>query len=1535
MRDHFPPRHGLYDPSYERDACGMGFVADIHGRKSHSVLRDALIALTNLEHRGARHADGLSGDGAGILTQIPHAFFSKELDACKTRIDRIEDLAVGVFFLPGNPKVASKCMDIVEDVVLSGGLRWLAWRAVPVGDEALGSEARRTCPDIRQALIARPEGLDNDAYERLLYVVRRRIERRMRNAGLGPFYIPSFSHRTISYKGLMVAPQLDKFFKDLADPDFDTAIALFHQRYSTNTFPTWQLAQPFRFLAHNGEINTLQGNINRMRAREPVMFCHVWNGELEDLIPVIQEGGSDSSSFDNVFELLVLSGRNPLHAMMMLLPEAPHDLDDPEVSAFFQYHSIMVEPWDGPAGVVFSDGRYACAGLDRNGLRPSRYWVTEEGRVICGSEAGIVPTNSPVIEKGRLGPGMMLAVDTQEGRVIKDGELKRQIAHRYPYSQWINHHTRFAERAKDECARVAGPTWQPESDELVRFQKAFGYGKEDMDRLIIPMVYDRKPPVGSMGDDTPIACLSEQPQLLYRYFKQRFAQVTNPPIDPLRERLVMSLRILVGGRGSVLEEEESSARVISFPSPIITQAELDWIRSQKPRQFRSRTLKCRFLVSDGSGGLEKAIGWLCDEAERQIEKGCSIIVLSDRDVGPGWAPIPMLLAIGAVHHRLIRAGLRMKTSIICDTGEPREDHHFACLLGYGAALIHPYLALASVDQVVEKDPRKTGITRERAIHNFKDSIEQGILKIMSKMGISTVNSYRYAQVFEILGIARSVVDQYFTGTPSRIEGVTLNDIGRDVLRFHHEAYGDKAGLQEQGHYRFLGSKGGEYHSFNPAVFKLLHKSVRNQDFGAYEEYTRLVDEDRKPCNLRDLMQWEEAAQPVPLDEVEPAEEIVKRFCTQAMSHGALSRECHETLAIAMNRLGGKSNSGEGGEAVERLRPYEEDQPDLFLSPWSPRKGDWGNSAIKQVASGRFGVTPEYLVSAKELEIKMAQGAKPGEGGQIPGHKVSEEIAKIRRSVPGVTLISPPPHHDIYSIEDLAQLIHDLKQVNRQAKVCVKLVSVVGVGTVAAGVAKGYADCIQISGHDGGTGAAPLGSLKHAGLPWELGLAEAQQVLVKNDLRGRVTLRVDGGLKTGRDVVIAAMLGAEEFGFGTAAMIATGCVMARRCHLNNCPVGVATQREDLRKKYPGTPEHVVAFMLYTAEQVRMILSRLGVRSLDEIVGQVHLLKQCKRPLPKTTNISLAAILTDPDPARTKPRCCNQDRNDSPTLNSGLAQDLWRACESTIESGEPIEVQFDIQNRDRSVGARLSGEIARRHRGEGLPAGTITARFKGTAGQSFGVFNHRGVNFYLEGEAQDYVGKCMHSGMIVIAPPSDAKFASHENTIMGNTVLYGATGGSLYAAGMAGERLCVRNSGAKAVVEGCGDHGCEYMTNGVVVVLGEAGRNFGAGMSGGIAYVLDLSGDFERLYNPSMVRIGRVEHDVDELLLRAMVERHATLTSSLRAKWVLEHWQETLPKFWKVDPHPTAEDEDACEQDIKAVEQAALEELKLEAESLQLA
>ena len=1491
---------------HERDACGVGFVAALEGGPRRQVLDLALTALRNLAHRGAVSADGRTGDGAGVLTQIPRALFRRELAERGIALADDADLGVGTFFVANDAPV-DDIFAAIDDEIARSSLQLLGWRDPPIDDGALGELARVRRPALRQVLVARPDGLDPVAYERLLLLTRKRIERRLRASGLGRAYVPSFSSRTIVYKGLMVGEALATFYRDLADPDYATQIAIFHERYSTNTLPRWSLAQPFRFLGHNGEINTLQGNVNFMRSREPVLSSRAFGEAVADLLPVVEPGGSDSAALDNAFELLTAAGRDPLHALAMLVPEA-FEQDgsmDADLRGFYEYHATLMEPWDGPAALAVSDGRYAVAALDRNGLRPQRYAITGDGIVVVGSEAGVVPLPDRVIaERGRLGPGTMMAVDVERGELLRNADVKRRLAGQAPYRAWVGEHLTQAPGRTG-----AGLPGAPTGAALAQLQRAFGYGTEDLDRIIGPMATGADVPVGSMGDDTPLAVMSQQPQSPYRYVKQRFAQVTNPPIDPLRERRVMSLHTVLGPRGPLLDEAPASAALLRFDQPVLDEGQYAWLLARS--SFRPAVLAARWRVEAGPEGMEAAVEALCDDAVAAVEAGHGAIVLSDRDVDAEHVAIPMLLAVSAVHQRLLRVGRRTRTALVADTGDVREDHHVACLIGFGAALVHPYLALATARDLAASAP--TPVAPEIAADRYLTALEKGLLKTMSKMGISAVSSYRGAQIFELLGVDGDVVDRYFSGTPWRIGGADLRVFAEDALAFHAEAFGEDPRLRDRGIYRYR--KAGEFHAFHPTVFKSLHQAVRTADPKAYEAYARAVDE-RPPAALRDLLEPAAVGPAVPLAEVEGIDAIVRRFSTQAMSHGAVSRETHETLAIAMNRLGGKSNSGEGGEDGERYVPYDRDRPDLGHGAWHPRAGDHANSAIKQIASGRFGVTAAYLASAAELEIKMAQGSKPGEGGQIPGHKVDTEIARIRRSVPGVTLISPPPHHDIYSIEDLSQLIYDLKRVNPRARVGVKLVATTGVGTIAAGVAKGYADNVQISGSDGGTGASPLSSIKHAGLPWELGLAEAQRALVGNGLRARVTLRVDGGLKTGRDVVIAAMLGADAFGFGTAALVAAGCAMIRQCHLNTCPVGIATQRPDLRAKYAGEPEHVVRFMTYVAQQVRMLLAELGARTLDELIGRVDLLRPRDVELPKGVRLDLGELLRPAEPwaahVDASLRAASTEvRNDRPS-DEPLDEQLLRDVGAALDASTEVDRAYAVANGDRSLGARVAGEIARRHGDAGLPSERIRLRFRGTAGQSFGAFAVAGMRLTLVGEAQDYVGKGMSGGTIVLRPADADLDGAERSVILGNTALYGATGGVLFAAGQAGERFAVRNSGAVAVVEGCGDHGAEYMTGGVVAVLGPVGRNFGAGMSGGIAYLFDPDGSVDARVHAGSVATSPLD-GADRACLARLIEAHLAASRSRHAAVLRSAGGTALDAFVRVAPHP----EEGVALDVRAI------------------
>ena len=1492
----------LYNPAHEHDACGVGFVADIEGRASHRILQMGLTCVRCVTHRGAVSADAKTGDGAGIETQIPRRLFQRELKRLGHPEAAMDRLAVGICFLPQDPTQRDQAKAIIEQQVERAGLIRYGWRHVPVNPSVLGEQAATTQPNIQQLLIGwpesrgpasvggsrRPEALPAAEYERRLYLARRRIEQSVAAEGLD-CYLPSFSSRTLVYKGLLVAPQLGQFYRDLQDPLFETAICVFHQRYSTNTFPNWVLAQPFRLLSHNGEINTLLGNQNWMRAREPELKSPLWGEQIRELLPIIQPGGSDSAKLDNALELLVMSGFDILHAMTMLVPEAWQNMPvmDPALKAYYEFQACLSEPWDGPAALAFTDGLIVGATLDRNGLRPARYKVTKDGLVVLGSEVGIVELDdASIIESGRLGPGKMLAVDTANKILLTDEVIKRRLAHQQPYGDWL---ARQMTRADALTLNDGKPYISGEWPELARWQKAFGLTAEDLQLIVKASAVTAKEPVGSMGDDAPLAVLSSKPRTIATYFKQLFAQVTNPPIDPLREKLVMSLNTGLGARGSMLEETEPHAKWIKFSSPILTEPEFQWATTLADPAFQAARLDVRFPAADGPQGLQPAIERLARAAEQAVDDGKTLLVLTDRGVDATQVAIPMLMAVGAVHHHLIRQGKRMRCSILCETGATWDIHHYALLIGYGAAALFPYLAYATIARLVEtKEIRELEVAT--ALANYKKSVEDGILKIMSKMGISLVSSYRGAQIFEAIGLNEAVLERCFAGTSCKLAGIGFPELAQELLALHASAYGPQAAptLEIGGFYRYR--RDGELHAFNPDVLEALHEAVHTAQYADYERFATLVNE-REPIALRDLLEIQSDHAPIPIEQVEPIEQIRRRFCTSGMSHGALSRETHECLAMAMNRIGGKSNSGEGGEDPVRFKPYP--------------NGDWANSAIKQVASGRFGVTPEYLASARELEIKVAQGSKPGEGGQLPGHKVSEEIARIRHSVPNVTLISPPPHHDIYSIEDLAQLIYDLKQGNPTAKVCVKLVAESGVGTIAAGVAKGYADVVHIAGHDGGTGASPISSIKNAGSPWEIGVAETQQVLVLNGLRDRIIIRTDGGLKTGRDIVMAALFGAEEYNFGTAALVAAGCCLVRACHLNTCPVGVATQDPKLRARFTSPPDLVVNYFNFVAEEVRRRLAQLGYRTLDELIGRVDLLRVSPkaREHPKWRLINWEWLLTDPDPSRTRPRRHLVERNDRPG-DVPLDETIIKEAAPALEGHGRVTLRYPIKNSHRTVGAKLCYQIATRYGDVGLPGGSaIECHFYGSAGQSFGAFLLDGVRFILTGDANDYVGKGMHGGELALRFPPRAQLASHEHVILGNTVLYGATGGSLFAAGRAGERFCVRNCGGQAVVEGIGDHGCEYMTKGTVVILGTTGRNFGAGMSGGAAYVFDETETFPQHLNPALVQLERLQEAEDIEAVLHLIRRHVELTGSARGRQILDQWDHALPRFWKVRPKET--------------------------------
>ncbi len=1486
----------LYRPQDEHDSCGVGFIADINGTKSKKILQLGLQSLCNLTHRGALDADTKTGDGAGVLTQIPHRLFKAELAAMGQKLYNDTDLGIGVFFLPReNNYAASRIRSIAEKAAKNRGMFIFGWRKVPINVNVLGLKASMTMPEIEQFLVGRPAGMSDDEFERALYLVRKELELATADDGTQDFYIASFSHRVVSYKALLISTSLEKFYKDLSDESFETAICVYHQRYSTNTFPTWALCQPFRMLAHNGEINTIRGNRNFMKAREADLSADVWGKDIELLKEVIQPGGSDSASFDNVLELLNLSGRSILHSMMMLVPPAWRAENDitPEQAEFYEYHRSIVEPWDGPAALAFTDGIQVAACLDRNGLRPARYKLTADGILSLGSEVGTVKfDDSTVIQKGRLAPGEMIAVDTRAGRLLREDDIKQELATQKPYGKWL----------KDNMVRLEQVSkGSPENSlgtmdilTLTQQQVAFGYSKEEVEMILKPMVANGQEPVGSMGDDTPLAVLSLQPRLLYTYFKQLFAQVTNPPIDPIRERLVMTLVTTMGPRRNILAESPEHAAMVMSKSPILLGNEFAAIQELSKSGHSHRIIDISWPLAEGDAGLAKALERICKEADDAIDDGVTILILSDRAVDHERVAMPMLLAVGGVHHHLTRVGKRMRCSLVSETGEARDVHQMACLLGYGVSTIYPYLALETIHELHEEGALPDDMQLVQALENYRNAVEKGILKIMSKMGNSVLNSYRGAEIFEAIGLSNKVVSECFSNTPSQLDGIDYSHIAEEAIKRHSMAYEvavpEEGGLKlgDYGYFRFR--RNGETHAVTPPVIKSFHAFVRKNDPEDYKKYVQALQE-TEPHSLRNLMEIKAASTgPVPIDEVEPVEEIRRRFTTAGMSLGALSPEAHECLAIAMNRIGGKSNSGEGGEDPERFhrRP----------------NGDLANSAIKQIASGRFGVKAAYLASAKEIEIKMAQGAKPGEGGQLPGHKVSPYIAKLRNSVPGVTLISPPPHHDIYSIEDLAQLIHDLKEVNPRARVCVKLVAETGVGTIAAGVAKAHADIILVSGHEGGTGASPLSSIKHAGLPWELGVAETHQVLMLNNLRNRVTLRTDGGMRSGEDIIYAALLGAEEYNFGTSALIAAGCVYVRQCHLNTCPVGVATLDERLRAKFKGSPENVVNFFNGVANEVRERMAQLGFRTMDDMIGRVECLSQKEIPNhPKANTLRLEPLLANVADDDSQPRFCTRERNDGPhdrPLDDLILQDAQDAITDCV----PVSLSYNIRNTNRSVGTKLSGEIGYQHGEQGLPEGTITVDLKGSAGQSFGAFLSPGVKLVLTGEANDYVGKGMSGGEIIVRPPTARAFVPHENSIIGNTVMYGATGGTLLAAGRAGERFGVRNSGGRAVIEGAGDHACEYMTNGLVVILGITGKNLGAGMTGGLAYVYDVDERLADRINPELITIEPVGKPEDKEQLRKMVQQHHEETQSELASELLNDWENTLCRFKMVIPKPPA-------------------------------
>ncbi|MDR3764298.1 MAG: glutamate synthase large subunit [Acidobacteriota bacterium] len=1486
-----PPAQGLYDPANEHDNCGLGFVASIKGEKSHAIVEKGIEVLTHLEHRGASGCDPETGDGAGVLIQIPHEYFLRECAAQGIALPEPGQYAVGMVFLPVGKLERLQCEGVVESIGKEEGLEVLGWRDTPVETNAIGRVARGSQPYIEQVFLKTTAPLSEADFERKLYIVRRRVENEIAHSEIenkGYFYIPSLSCRTIIYKGLLLAPQIVKFYPELADPLVKSALCLVHQRFSTNTFPSWPLAHPYRHIAHNGEINTVKGNVIWMNARQSLLESPLYGEDLKKIFPVITPGLSDSGSLDNAVELLLHAGRELPHVMAMLIPEAwsrdPHM--EPARKAFYEYHASLMEPWDGPAAMAFTDGRVIGATLDRNGLRPGRFVITTDDLVVMASEAGVLEFAPERIKmKGRLRPGHMFFVDTVKQRIISDDEIKSELAARQPYAEWIKQNQITMEQLPEPTRYHSLST-----ETLISRQRAFGFTEEDVKMILEPMAKNGEEPIGSMGADTPLACLSDRPQLLFNYFKQLFAQVTNPPIDPIREDLLMSLTSYIGTERNILAETPLNCHTLKLPQPVLTNHDLEKLRRVSTGDLLATTLSSTFRVDEDGLGLKRGLDSLCRRAALSVENGYTLLIISDRGVDPEYAPIPSLLALAAVHNHLVKEGSRTKIALIVESGEPREVMHFALLIGYGASAVNPYLAIETMDDLANRGVLGPDVTPGKACKNFVKAINKGLLKTFSKMGISTLQSYRGAQVFEAIGLNKDLIHDYFAGTVSRIEGVGLDVIAKETLLRHQYGFrphtASEVDLDVGGIYRHRVT--GEYHSINPKTISTLQHSVRENSQQKFQEYTDLInDQNKHLCTLRGLLQFKYAEHPVPLEEVEPAKDIVKRFATGAMSFGSISKEAHETLAVAMNRLGGRSNTGEGGEDAARFIPDE--------------NGDSRRSSVKQVASGRFGVTAHYLVNADELQIKMAQGAKPGEGGQLPGHKVNDVIAKVRHSTPGVTLISPPPHHDIYSIEDLAQLIYDLKNVNPAARISVKLVSEVGVGTVAAGVAKAHADVVLISGDNGGTGASPLSSIRHAGIPWELGLAETQQVLLLNDLRSRIRVQTDGKLQTGRDVVIAALLGAEEFGFATMPLIALGCIMMRKCHLNTCPVGIATQDPVLRARFHGQPEHVINFFFFMAEQVRGYMAKLGFRSFDEMVGRVDRLEPTLATAHwKAKGVDLSTILYSPHlPGRVVRHCVNKQEHG---LEQALDYELLKAVAPALEKREPVEASFKIKNIHRTVGTMLSGEVAKRFGAEGLPDETIKLSFNGSAGQSFGAFLAKGVSMTLEGEANDYVGKGLSGGKIVVYPPHDSRFKPEENIIVGNVVLYGATSGEAYFSGVAGERFAVRNSGATAVVEGVGDHGCEYMTGGVVVVLGRCGRNFAAGMSGGFAYVYDEAGDFrEKSCNLTSVDLEPVMGAQDVRILTTLVEEHARRTGSPRAKHILANWTSVLSHFVKVFPH----------------------------------
>ncbi|EXJ17103.1 glutamate synthase large subunit [Imhoffiella purpurea] len=1514
-----PPAQGLYDPANERDACGVGFVCHIKNKKSHAIVQQGLEILERLTHRGAVGADPKAGDGAGILVQIPDAFFRAVVDF---DLPPVGSYGIGMVFLPRDEQDRNSMQETVERRLVEGGQTVLGWRDVPVDNSDLGVSVLPTEPVVRQVFVARGDNCsDQDSFERRLFVIRKRMDNEIRSAGYDKtaYYVASMSSRTLNYKGMLLADQVGKYYLDLSDERFDSALALVHQRFSTNTFPTWDLAQPFRMICHNGEINTMRGNVNWMAARRHTMRSDILGEDLDSIWPLIPEGQSDSACFDNALELLVMGGYSLAHAMMLLIPEAwsGNKQMDSDRRAFYEYHAALMEPWDGPAAVAFTDGRQIGATLDRNGLRPARYLVTNDDMVIMGSEMGVLDiAEERIVKKWRLQPGKMFLIDLEQGRIIDDAEIKAELASAQPYREWLTKTQIHLDELPTNVAPMA-----PDDDTLLDAQQAFGYTQEDLKFLLTPMVMTGQEAIGSMGADNPPSVLSSRAKHLSTYFKQNFAQVTNPPIDPIREELVMSLVSLIGPRPNLLGLNEAGKHWrLEVNQPVLTNQDLERVRHIEDSSggaFRTKNLHMVYPSAEGAEGMAGALDRLCKEAEEAVLAGYNILILSDRNTNLDYIPIPALLATSAVHHHLIRRGLRTSSGLVVETGAALEVHHFATLAGYGAEAINPYLAFDTIQSMLPRLPEN--LTFEEAQKRYIKAVGKGLLKVMSKMGISTFQSYCGAQIFDAVGLNGDFLSRYFTGTQSKVEGIGLAEVAQEAVRWHSQGYGNeqiyRKHLDVGGDYAFRIR--GEDHIWTPETIAKLQHATRSNNWSTYQEYSRIINEQNEHLlTFRGLLDFKFASKPVPLDEVEPAKEIVKRFATGAMSFGSISYEAHSTLAKAMNAIGGKSNTGEGGEEPERFNP-------LADGSRNPER-----SAIKQVASGRFGVTTEYLVNADDIQIKIAQGAKPGEGGQLPGHKVNVQIARVRHSTPGVGLISPPPHHDIYSIEDLAQLIHDLKNVNPKARISVKLVSEIGVGTVAAGVSKAHADHVTISGYDGGTGASPLTSIKHAGSPWEIGLAETHQTLVLNRLRGRIAVQADGGMRTGRDVVVAALLGADEIGFATAPLIVEGCLMMRKCHLNTCPVGVATQDPELRKRFTGKPEHVINYFFFVAEEVRQLMSQLGFRTFDEMVGQSDRLEM-RRAIAhwKAHGLDLGGLVAKPKvgPEVALRNCEGQDHG----IDKALDHELIRQAQPALERGESVRIETPIKNFNRTFGTLLSGRVAERYGHAGLPDDTIHIKAKGTAGQSLAAWLARGVTLELEGEGNDYVGKGLSGGRVIIYPPAESAIGNaEENIIVGNTVLYGAIGGECFFRGVAGERFCVRNSGATAVVEGVGDHGCEYMTGGITVVLGPTGRNFAAGMSGGVAYVLDEAGDFADRCNLAMVELEPIaeEDDVLEALdhqggdlethgrvdvsrdmtrhdakrLRSLIEKHLHYTNSAVARRILDDWSSYLAKFVKVMP-----------------------------------